>query len=69
MVLFLKIYKRNMKLADSHVKEMHAIYKIPIEPPPKMFEGTENVPKKQPPVLRRIELFNINGDKKTYEPG
>jgi hypothetical protein len=46
LVFFLKIYKKNMKLAESHVKEMHAIYKIPIEPPPKFFEGTDFVPKK-----------------------
>ena len=37
LVFTLKLIKKNFKLAESHVKEMHAIYKIPLEAPPKFF--------------------------------
>ncbi len=29
LVIFLKLFKKNMKMAEAHVKEMHAIYKVP----------------------------------------
>ena len=39
LVVTLRILKRHQKMAKIKVKEMFAIYKIPLAPPPKLFKS------------------------------
>ena len=50
---------------------MYAIYKIPKEKPKKIFKNQPDSDvkiKKLPPILKRVDIYDINGAKSSYEP-
>lgn len=62
LVVFLKIYVKNQKIAKWHVKEMYAIYRYP--------DGyfTKGADRVELPELRKVEIRDVDGGRYYYEP-